>query len=110
MAGFPTFSVSYYKDGGFPEDGWFRASKGEYFGSFDDGTSVIANNNQIISGISNGVKSANAEQNALLREQNALLRQILAKDVGISTRDIFNAVRSENREYINRNGESAFAY
>ena len=110
--GTPKLSVEFkqYANGGFPEDGWFRASKGEYFGSFDDGTSVIANNNQIISGISNGVKSANAEQNALLREQNALLRQILAKDVGISTRDVFNAVRSENREYINRNGESAFAY
>lgn len=103
-------SIPRFEAGGFPEDGWFRASKGEYFGSFDDGTSVIANNNQIISGISNGVKSANAEQNALLREQNALLRQILAKDTGISTRDIFNAVRSEDREYINRNGESAFAY
>lgn len=102
--------VSTYATGGFPEDGWFRASKGEYFGSFDDGTSVIANNNQIISGISNGVKSANAEQNALLREQNALLRQILAKDIGISTRDVFEAVRSENRDYINRNGESAFAF
>jgi hypothetical protein len=103
-------SIPRFETGGFPEDGWFRASKGEYFGSFDDGTSVIANNNQIISGISNGVKSANAEQNALLREQNALLRQILAKDTGISTRDIFDAVRSENRNYINRNGESAFAY
>ena len=110
--GTPKFGVTFkqYENGGFPEDGWFRASKGEYFGSFDDGTSVIANNNQIISGIANGVKSANAEQNSLLREQNALLRQILAKDTGISTRDIFDAVRSENRDYINRNGESAFAY
>ena len=110
--GTPKFSVSFkqYENGGFPEDGWFRASKGEYFGSFDDGTSVIANNNQIISGISNGVKSANAEQNALLREQNALLRQILAKDTGISTRDVFNAVRSENQDYINMTGRSAFAY
>lgn len=101
--------IGTYATGGvnIPEDGWFRASHGEYFGSFDDGTSVIANNNQIISGIANGVKDANAEQNALLREQNALLRQILAKDTGISSRDLFNAVRSENRAYISRNGVSA---
>lgn len=99
-----------FMNGGFPEDGWFRASKGEYFGSFDDGTSVIANNNQIISGIANGVRSANSDQNALLREQNALLRQILAKDTGISSRDVFNAVRTEDRNYSLRNGQSAFAY
>ena len=99
-----------YASGGFPEDGWFRASKGEYFGSFDDGTSVIANNGQIIGGIANGVREANAEQNQLLREQNALLRQILAKDTGISSRDVFNAVRTEDRNYSLRNGQSAFAY
>ena len=40
-----------YAKGGFPEDGWFRASKGEYFGQFDDGTNYIANNRQIENGI-----------------------------------------------------------
>lgn len=40
-----------FAKGGFPEDGWFRASKGEYFGQFDDGTSYIANNRQIENGI-----------------------------------------------------------
>ena len=103
-----------FETGGFPEDGWFRASKGEYFGKFDDGTSYIGTNRQIENGVASGVYGAvrdgNAEQNALLREQNALLRQILAKDTGISTRDVFEAVRTENREYINRNGESAFAF
>lgn len=49
----PTFSL-----GGFPEDGWFRASKGEYFGQFDDGTSYIANNNQIVDGVAAGVEEA----------------------------------------------------
>lgn len=82
-----TVLVPKYETGGLPEDGWFRASKGEYFGSFDDGTSVIANNNQIINGIANGVKDANAEQNALLREQNALLREILAKDMSVNIGD-----------------------
>ena len=40
-----------FAKGGFPEDGWFRASKGEYFGKFDDGTNYIANNRQIENGI-----------------------------------------------------------
>ena len=49
----PTFKL-----GGFPEDGWFRASKGEFFGQFDDGTSYIANNNQIVDGVAAGVEEA----------------------------------------------------
>lgn len=110
LKGKPTFNVAYYKNGGFPEDGWFRASHGEYMGKFDNGTSVIANNRQIISGIANGVKEANMEQNRLLREQNQLLMQLLAKDTSISSRDLFNAVRQEDNSYTNRNGHSAFAY
>lgn len=53
MTNFPGFAT-----GGFPEDGWFRASKGEYFGNFDDGTSYIANNRQIEFGIAAGVEEA----------------------------------------------------
>ena len=37
--------------GGFPEDGWFRASKGELMGKFDDGTSIVANNRQVTAGV-----------------------------------------------------------
>ncbi len=47
-----------YEKGVFPEDGWFRASKGEYFGQYDDGTSYIANNNQIEYGVAAGVEEA----------------------------------------------------
>ena len=98
-----------YQTGGFPEDGLFFANHNELVGKFSNGQTAVANNEQIISGITRGVRDANAEQNTLLREQNALLRQILAKDMGISSRDIFDAVRSEDRAYINRNGVSAFA-
>lgn len=47
-----------FAKGGFPEDGWFRASKGEYFGQFDDGTSYISNNRQIENGIAASVAPA----------------------------------------------------
>jgi hypothetical protein len=40
-----------HANGGFPEDGWFRASKGELMGKFDDGTSIVANNRQVVAGV-----------------------------------------------------------
>ena len=47
-----------YASGGFPEDGWFRASHGELMGQFDNGQSVVANNHQIVDGIKAGVFDA----------------------------------------------------
>lgn len=44
-----------YANGGFPEDGWFRASHGEIMGKFDNGKSVVANNMQITEGIKQAV-------------------------------------------------------
>ena len=54
----PTVSVQYYAAGGFPEDGWFRASHGEIMGRFDNGQSVVANNKQITDGIAAAVYPA----------------------------------------------------
>ena len=54
----------------------------ELVGSINGKTSV-ANQQQIIEGISSGVERANAEQNALLRQQNELLRGILEKDASV---------------------------
>lgn len=47
-----------YANGGFPEDGWFRARHGEIMGKFDNGKSVVANNKQITTGISEAVAPA----------------------------------------------------
>lgn len=51
-------NVSGYAAGGFPEDGWFRASHGEIMGQFDNGQSVVANNYQITEGIADAVYPA----------------------------------------------------
>ena len=51
-----------------------------------------------------------AEQNRLLAEQNQLLREIAEKDVSISSRDVFNAVKSESNRYNNRTGGSPFLF
>lgn len=81
-----TFSA--YADGGFPTMGdLFIANeeKPEFVGTLG-GRTAVANNDQIVAGIANGVASANAAQNALLREQNNILLAILQK-TGIVTLD-----------------------
>ncbi len=47
-------------------------------------TTAVANNDQIVSGIANGVAQAEQEQNALLRQQNSILTQLLDKGFTIS--------------------------
>lgn len=56
--GIATNNPILFANGGFPEDGWFRASHGEMFGKFDNGKSVVANNKQITTGISEAVAPA----------------------------------------------------
>ena len=50
--------IQYRRSGGMVEDGLFTMNKGEVMGTFDDGTSIVANNQQIISGIKQGVYQA----------------------------------------------------
>lgn len=110
-------SLQFFKNGGFPEDGLFRASHGEIMGKFDNGQSVVANNMQITEGISAAVYKGNQESNRLLRQeisllqrQNDLLTAILQKETGISSNDIFNSVRQSAENYTRRTGEPAFPY
>lgn len=74
--------------------------------SFSADTSMTSN---IADGVRQGLANSQAEQNALLREQNELLMQILEK-TGISSSDLFNAVRRESRQHYNQTGTSAFVY
>ena len=108
-------SLQFFATGGFPEDGTFRANHGEIMGRFDNGKTVVANNKQITTGISDAVYRGNQEGNSLLREelqlmrtQNELLRAILEKETGISSRDIFDSVRKSAYEYNRRTGNPAF--
>ena len=92
----PGIKIPRFADGGFPETG-------ELFMARENGLNemvgrignhhAVANNDQIVAGITSGVYQANEEQNALLREQNSLLRQLLEKDmsVNIGDRDIARA-------------------
>ena len=87
-----------YASGGFPNTGelFFARENGipELVGRIGNRTAV-ANNDQIIEGIRQGVASANAEEVMLLRQQNQLLQAILQK-TGITTKQIYDAVVTEN--------------
>ena len=50
--------------------------------------------------------TAIAEQNNLLREEVQLLRQIAAKEFSVGSREVYDAVRKENDDYVNRMGYS----
>ena len=52
----PTFAT-----GGFPEDGLFYANHSELVGQFSNGRTAVANNEQIVEGISEGVRDANTD-------------------------------------------------
>ena len=96
------FTLPMYAEGGFPQQGQVfiaREAGAEMVGNIGNKTAV-ANNDQIVAGITNGVAEANSEQNALLREQNSLLRAILAKDDGISLdgRTLTKSVERYQRE------------
>ena len=81
---YPT-SFYTYAQGGFPDVGQMfiaREAGPELVGTIG-GRTAVANNDQIVEGISEGVEWANAKQNALLAEQNSLLRQLLEKDFGV---------------------------
>lgn len=103
--------IQSYATGGMPSSSEVfvaREAGPELVGTIGGHTGVM-NNDQIVASVSNGVAKAMAESNAILRQQNRILTNILAKEFGISSKDIFNAVRSENQNYMNRTGNNAFA-
>lgn len=54
-------NIPKYEVGGFPEDGLFFANHNEMVGQFSNGKTAVANNEQIVTGIREGVKAAVAE-------------------------------------------------
>lgn len=54
----PHFGIDWYAQGGFPEDGLFMANHNELVGQFSNGRTAVANNEQIVEGIRQGVYEA----------------------------------------------------
>ena len=90
--------------GGFPsgENGLFYANSSEMVGRFTNGKTAVANNDQIVAGIEQGVY--NAVMSAMSQgSQN--VNVVLEGDA----EGIFRVVRQQNRIYKNSTGASAFA-
>lgn len=94
----PTFAT-----GGFPEDGLFMANHNELVGEFSNGKSVVANNEQITSGIAMAVRSANSEMISELRRQNELL-QIIANKPVIDKGDVVDAWKAGAKDFRKQTG------
>ena len=58
FGGHLTIGAPAHAEGGFPEDGLFYANHGELVGKFSNGRTAVANNEQIVAGISAGVFDA----------------------------------------------------
>lgn len=83
-----------YQTGGFPEDGLFMANHNELVGQFSNGRTAVANNEQIVSGIKEGVREAVSEILApYLSDIARNTRETADKDfsVNIGDRDIARA-------------------
>ncbi len=102
------YNIPQYATGGFPEDGWFRASKGEYFGQFDDGTSYVANNSQIEVGIAKGVEDA-AYRGFMRALKQSGGTQVTFKVEGDRDK-IFKVTQEEASAYYQRTGNPAYEF
>lgn len=95
-----------FASGGFPDAGQLfiaREAGAEMVGSLG-GHAAVANNDQIVEGIREGVEAAMERQNQLLRRQNELLQALLEKEgsAEINVSSFYQAVNRTNQ----RNGKT----
>lgn len=95
-----------FASGGFPNAGQLfiaREAGAEMVGSMG-GHTAVANNDQIVEGIREGVEAAMERQNQLLRRQNELLQALLEKEgsAEINVSSFYQAVNRTNQ----RNGKT----
>ena len=99
-------SIPAYATGGFPEDGLFFANRNELVGSFSNGKTAVANNEQITEGIKwaayEGMKMALSEQQGGNVNVNVSLE-------GDANR-LFKVVKEENYNQFKRTGRNALAF
>jgi len=89
----PTFAT-----GGFPEDGLFLASHHELVGSFSNGKTAVANNQQIIAGIESGVYNAMVKANGQNTGSKYIANEIIV-DGEVLARSVTKAQEKRNRRY-----------
>lgn len=98
-------NIPKYEVGGFPEDGLFFANHNEMVGQFSNGKTAVANNEQIVAGIREGVKAAVVEAIApYLSDIADSNREIAEKDASFTVdgRELVKAINEREA----RNGFS----
>lgn len=93
-----------FEHGGFPEDGIFSANHNELVGQFSNGKTAVANNSQIVDGISSGVERANDQQNQLFNQMIDLLGVIADKDLTIGDDMVYSSYQRGAARYTKRYG------
>ena len=89
--------------GGFPEDGLFMANHGELVGKFSNGKTAVANNEQIVAGISRGVYEAMVAANS--GDQGGSGRPVQAS-INVNGREFMRAVFDDYRAVAREHGVS----
>lgn len=89
-------SIPKYAEGGFPEDGLFFANSGEMVGGFSNGKTAVANNDQIVAGIKQGVKEALFESGFANGESQRIIVEGRNIDNNSVARGLFNALKVES--------------
>lgn len=104
----PNFSVQWFATGGFPEDGFFFANHNELVGKFSNGKTVVANNEQIITGISQGVASAiNGTLVPILKSMNN--SDGTTVHIEMDNDGIFKIVQEQSQQNFKRTGKYGIA-
>lgn len=103
-------NIPKYAEGGFPTHGsaFIAGESGAELVGHINGHTEVLNQSQIAKVMASSMSTANAEQNAILKQQNELLLQILQKETGISYKDVFKATQQGAKEYKTINGVPAF--
>lgn len=95
--------VPAHANGGFVEDGLFMANHGELVGEFANGKTAVANNEQIIEGIKQGVVEAIMETGS--NQGGDWTIQIIDSDNNVKSEKIISAAERRNR----RDGKTIIA-
>ena len=85
--------------GGFPEDGLFYANHNELVGSFNNGRTAVANNTQIIEGISSGVYGAVSKAMAQNNSNGKYISNTIVVDGEVIARTVTKAQDRQNMRY-----------
>lgn len=88
-----------YAGGGFPEDGLFMANHNELVGSFSNGKTAVANNEQIVKGIENGVYNAVMSAMSNNNSGSSYISNEIIVDGEVIARSVTKAQEKINRRY-----------